>query len=299
MENSKFYELATTISRRLYQPITTQLSLDQWKTQMIDLIEEIGSLKLLLPESCINNEQSLDPVDWHSARNIAHRILDSSLDLIEYRRNYPVWQPIPQDIRHIIENEPCPRMGQPLSQIAEEMNTYVTPYGNASTHPKFWGWVTGEGTLGGILAEMMTASMNINAGLCASSGILIERRIIHWMREIFKFPVANHGGIIVSGTTFATMICLATARRRLFTEVRQNGMMNGPHLITYASKETHACVTKALEMLGLGSNSLHSIPVDENFEMDINALKLAIENDRSAGLVPLCIIGNAGKNSFE
>jgi glutamate/tyrosine decarboxylase-like PLP-dependent enzyme len=54
------------------------------------------------------------------------------------------------------------------------------------------------------------------------------------------------------------------------------------------------CVGKALELLGFGSKAMHLISVDENFCIDINELKDTIEDDRNNGLVPFCIIGNAG-----
>jgi glutamate/tyrosine decarboxylase-like PLP-dependent enzyme len=71
-------------------------------------------------------------------------------------------------------------------------------------------------------------------------------------------------------------------------------MINGPHLIVYASEEVHMCVVKALELLGFGSNALHLISVDENFCIKIDELKKTIKNDRENGLTPFCIVGNAG-----
>jgi glutamate/tyrosine decarboxylase-like PLP-dependent enzyme len=47
-------------------------------------------------------------------------------------------------------------------------------------------------------------------------------------------------------------------------------------------------------MLGLGSNGLRKIAVNEAFEIDIAALEAAITVDKAAGLHPFCIIGHAG-----
>ena len=49
------------------------------------------------------------------------------------------------------------------------------------------------------------------------------------------------------------------------------------------------CITRALELLGLGSKALRFISVDENFCIKIDELK----NDRAKGLRPFCIVGNA------
>ena len=92
----------------------------------------------------------------------------------------------------------------------------------------------------------------------------------------------------------STVICLAAARQRALVNVRETGLLHGPQLIAYGSRETHECVVKALELLGLGSAAFHAIPVDENFCMNVDELKLTIERDRKNGLVPFCLVGNAG-----
>jgi len=295
MERSKFYELTGQVSKKLYEPVNDIESLKQWKIQMINLIDEISQLKL--SSSTIDdktNNTSLDPTDWLSARNVAHQMLDLSIDSVQSIRNQPVWRPVPTEIRSAIENESLPEHSQSLSDVCHEVFSHMVPYTRGNTHPRFWGWAMGEGTLGGILAEMFTATININAGGASHSAVLVERTVTQWMRQIFGFPESDNGGIVVSGTSMATIICIATARRRFLTSVRHDGIVDGPHLIVYASKEVHICVGKALELLGFGSKAMHLISVDENFCIDINELKDTIEEDRNNGLVPFCIIGNAG-----
>jgi glutamate/tyrosine decarboxylase-like PLP-dependent enzyme len=65
-------------------------------------------------------------------------------------------------------------------------------------------------------------------------------------------------------------------------------------LIFYGSSEMHSSLQKAVELLGLGSESLHKIPVNANYQIDLAALEKTIEADRAAGLRPIGIIGNAG-----
>jgi len=62
----------------------------------------------------------------------------------------------------------------------------------------------------------------------------------------------------------------------------------------YASSEVHSSVQKGVEILGLGSKSLRLIPVNENFEIDVKALRRRIKEDRADGLLPVCLIGCAG-----
>lgn len=298
MAQANFYELAEQASRKLYEPVDDLQSLDQWKADMSTLIDQIAQVKLSSSKTSEKINTSLDPDDWVSASHLAHQMLESSLDLIRYRREQPVWQPIPVEVRSAIETEPLPEKGQPLSNVFHDVLTNVIPYTRGNTHPRFWGWVMGEGTLGGILADMIAATLNINAGGCTHSAALIERAIIHWMRQVFGFPRADHGGLIVNGTSMATVICLATARRQILTNVRQDGIKYGPQLVVYVSAETHMCIGKSLELLGMGSKAMHCVPVDENFAINVNELRKAIEEDRMNGLTPFCIVGNAGMRSI-
>lgn len=62
----------------------------------------------------------------------------------------------------------------------------------------------------------------------------------------------------------------------------------------YTSTQTHTCVSRAFDILGIGSDALRKIPVNGRFEMDVEALKTAIQADRSNGLTPFVVIGTAG-----
>ena len=78
-------------------------------------------------------------------------------------------------------------------------------------------------------------------------------------------------------------------------DLRKQGVRGLPQrLMLYCSTETHSSVQKAVELLGLGSDSIHYIPVNRAYQIDVDALEAAIQADRAAGLHPWCIVGNAG-----
>lgn len=296
MAHTNLEELIEQASMKLHESVDNTESLFQWKTQMFNFIHDIANLKLPSSSTIIQEHPSLDPVDWSSARRVAHEMLDASLNYIQTIRDRPIWQPIPKDVRAILEDEPLPEEGRLLTDVCHDVSTYILPYPRGNTHPRFWAWVKNEGTVGGVLAEMIAAAMNINTGGGPShSGYFVEHAVIDWMRQVFGFPKMKNGGLILSGTSMATMVSIATARRRALVNIREDGHVHGPQLIAYASTEVHGCVTKAIQLLGLGSKALRLIPVDDNFRIKIDQLKMAIQEDRNKGLVPFCIIGNAGK----
>jgi aromatic-L-amino-acid/L-tryptophan decarboxylase len=282
---------------KLHESTNDINSLNQWKMQMLALINKLAELKLAAFSSGVNTcHTSLDPVNWVSARRVAHQVLDSALDHVQYVRERPVWQPIPHDVHEAIAREPLPEHSQSLEKVCCDSLTYVMPYSLGNTHPRFWGWATGEGTLGGILADIIATSMNVNNVGGTHSAVVVEQTIIQWMRQIFGFPEGNvGGGVIVSGTSMATVVCVAVARHYAVENVKQDGLAGKPQLVAYASSEAHNCVVKAVELLGLGSKALRLIPVDDKFCIKTDELKMAIRADREQGLLPFCIIGNAGK----
>src|SRR6185437_12258809 len=50
-------------------------------------------------------------------------------------------------------------------------------------------------------------------------------------------------------------------------DAKADGLTAGPPLVIYCSSETHNSVQKAVEILGLGSNALRQIGVDDLFSL--------------------------------
>jgi glutamate/tyrosine decarboxylase-like PLP-dependent enzyme len=124
---------------------------------------------------------------------------------------------------------------------------------------------------------------------------LVEAQVIEWCKEMNGYA-ANASGILVSGGSMANLVCLTVARNaKAGFDIRRLGVAAAPRpMVLYASTETHSSVQKAMELLGLGDDACHKIPVNDQFEIDIAALEAAIGEDRTAGRQPFCVVGNAG-----
>ena len=155
-------------------------------------------------------EQSLDPSDWSEFRKLSHATLDAALDHIQGVGGRPVWTPVPDEVKCALA-EPLPLKPQGTEKVCEDMIKLVLPYATGNTHPRFFGWVHGAGTPGAIIAETVAAAMNSNLGGRDHGAIYVERQVIDWCRKLFGFP-ETASGLVVSGTSIATMIALTTAR---------------------------------------------------------------------------------------
>jgi glutamate/tyrosine decarboxylase-like PLP-dependent enzyme len=238
--------------------------------------------------------QSLDPRDWTGFRAQAHRMLDDMLDYVEKIRERPVWQPIPAEVRANFQTH-APHEGEDLAAVHREFMSQVLPYAQGNVHPGFMGWVNGAGTPVGMLAEMLSAGLNANLGGRDHIPVEVERQVTRWVAEIFGFP-EGASGLFVTGTSMANLIAVLVARdAALGVAVRGTGVAGGEKRLTaYTSTAVHACVPKAMDIAGLGSEALRLIAIDDHSRIDLAALAEAVKRDRAAGLTPFLVVGTAG-----
>jgi aromatic-L-amino-acid/L-tryptophan decarboxylase len=236
---------------------------------------------------------SLDPADWDALRTLGHRMLDDMLDTLQHIGEGPVWTQPPADMKAHFD-QPLPQQGQPAEDVYAEFVQHILPYHKGNIHPRFFGWVQGTGIPLGMLADMLASGMNPNAAIGDHAALYVERQVIDWCKELLGFP-ATASGMLLSGATMANLTALLVARHAADSRIRQagNAVTTGP-LVVYASAETHSCVQKAVEVMGLGHEALRRVPVDANYRLTMNALRTMLAADRRAGLVPFCVIGNAG-----
>lgn len=245
-------------------------------------------------QSSFVRDQSLDPSDWKKFRALAHRILDSAIEHVEGAGSGAVWKPVPDEVKQELA-EPVPREAQGAEKVCEDLVRLVLPYSTGNKHPRFFGWVHGAGMPGGIIAEICAAAMNANLGGRDHGAIYVERQVIDWCRQMFGLP-GTAGGLLVSGTSMATLIALTTARyAKSGYKVRQEGVRpDRGRLVGYTSRQAHSCIVRTFDILGLGQDSLRAIPADHLYRMDIDALQDAIAEDKQAGHNPFCVVGTAG-----
>lgn len=234
---------------------------------------------------------TLDPDDWSLFRASAHKMLDDALNTMESVRDGRVWNPLPEEMKAALESD-IPEAGIDHETLRKNL-AELLPYGVGNTHPRFFGWVHGAGNPGNIFAEITAAAMNANLGGRDHGAIYVEKQVIGWCRKLMGFP-EDASGLIVSGTSMATIIAMKVARdQRMGFESRTTGV-GGRTLVGYASAQAHSCLGRAFDLLGLGSESLRKIPCDENFRMNSAALLETIKHDRTQGLEPFVVIGTAG-----
>jgi glutamate/tyrosine decarboxylase-like PLP-dependent enzyme len=237
---------------------------------------------------------TLDPADPSELRRLAHRMIDDAFDDLASLRERPAWRPMPPE-HEARFGSPLPRAGAGAVQAYEAYRRDVAPYRMGNDHPRFWAYYMGNGNLVGALAEYLAAMDASNLGGGATGAARVERQVVRWGTEMLGLP-ADSSGLLTSGASVANLIGLAVARHVTVGEdVRRDGVAAARgRLVTYASTEVHSCHQRALELMGMGSRSLHKIPVDGSFRIDLEALEAQVAADRADGAVPMAVVANAG-----
>ena len=238
-------------------------------------------------------EETLDPEDWTAVTAIGHRMMDDVMNDLATIRSRPVWKPIPDAAKTKLDAS-APREGQSLESVYAEFRENIEPYALGNRHPRFWGWVIGSGTPVGVLGDMLASTMNTNASGFEQSSAYVEAEVIDWFKSLFGFP-DEATGILVSSGSAGNLTSLTVARDAMIPNVVNDGLSGiGGRAYVYASDEVHNSVDKAVGLLGLGRSSLRRIRTNDDFTIDLDALREAIAKDKSDGAKPICIVGTAG-----
>jgi glutamate/tyrosine decarboxylase-like PLP-dependent enzyme len=190
-------------------------------------------------------------------------------------------------------DEPLPEEGRAADEVLAAVRDDVLAYPFGNSHPRFFAFINATADPIGTVADYLASAMNSNCWGGDHAAIHVERRVVGWIAEILGLP-AEAEGILTSGGSMANLTALAAARRAVAPSVRDEGFAGTPPLVVYASDQVHNCVDKAVDLLGIGRRQLRKIATDERFRLRVDALREAIAADRTAGLRPAIVVGNAG-----
>ncbi len=241
-----------------------------------------------------NPEINLDPQDWDALRKLGRQMMDETLTHLEGIEEKPVWQPISQESKDFFSGS-VPKEPQGEEQAYQDFKEQILSNPMGNIHPRFWGWVMGNGIPYAAMTDFLSSAINPNMGGGEHIPNYVERQVVEWCKEMLGFPMAS-SGVLTSGGSMANFTGLAVARNVMAGfNVRDEGVAASPHPMTvYASVETHSSNYKAVEQLGLGKNQMRFIPVTEENVIDIELLEEKLREDKENGFKPICIIANAG-----
>jgi glutamate/tyrosine decarboxylase-like PLP-dependent enzyme len=191
---------------------------------------------------------------------------------------------------------PLAARGVPATQVIDDLVADVEGGILGSQNGRFFAWVIGGGTPAAMAADWLTTVWDQNAGIhaCGPAASVVEEVAAGWLRDLFEMPQATSVGF-TTGTQMAHMTCLAAARHALLRDrgwdVERKGLAGAPPIRILANAERHGSVDRAVRFLGIGSDSIVSLAVDDDGRVTPQTLAAAL----AASPDPAVVVLQAGE----
>ena len=202
---------------------------------------------------------------------------------LEGVRELPVLSRVePGAVRSALPAAP-PDEPEPFAAVLQDLDDVLLPGITHWNHPRFFAYFAISGSEPGILAELLAATLNVNAMLWRTSPAAteLEELVLDWVAQLMGLANGLHGHIEDTAST-STLAALAAAR-----ELRPGG-------VVLCSDQAHSSVEKAARILGLEARK---VAVDDEFRMRPDALAEALE-DAEVGAV-VATVGTTSTTSVD
>jgi aromatic-L-amino-acid/L-tryptophan decarboxylase len=197
--------------------------------------------------------------------------------------------------------EQAPEDSESLDRIFADIQKLIVPGMVHWGHPMFLGYFGWTTTAPGILGEIITAPLNVNAMTWRTSPAAteLETLVIDWLQQWMQLP-KEFDGVVYDTASVGVMHALAVAREEAAPGTRKLGLAGRADLPTfriYASEQAHSSAEKAAIALGLGEENVQRVGCDADFRMDLSALSEMIARDLRDHFKPLAVIATVGTTS--
>src|SRR4051795_7759906 len=168
--------------------------------------------------------------------------------------------------------EPLPETSSDPVSVLTQLHEIGSAAAVTQTAGRYFGFVNGGMLPVGLAAKWLGDVWDQNAAHWVMSPInsRLEEICERWIVSLLHLPQETAAGF-VSGTTIANFSGLCAGRNELLRrsgwDVARKGLYGAPKIRVVASADAHAAVHKSISMLGLGSENVELVPVDDQGRM--------------------------------
>ena len=229
-------------------------------------------------------------------RSLGHDMVERIAGFLATLRERPVTpaETLAQVHEALAAGRALPQQGEDPGALLRNAADLLFAHSLFNSHPRFYGYITSSAAPIGMLADLLAAAVNANAGAwkLAPMATEMERQAIRWLAEFIGYP-ADCGGLLLSGGNMANLTCFLAARAaQAGWDIRKQGVAGGPRLCVYASEDTHTWIQKAADLAGLGTEAIHWIGWRQ--PAHLRALEARYRQDIADGYRPFLVVGSAG-----
>ena len=121
----------------------------------------------------------------------------------------------------------------------------------------------------------------------------VERAMIAKLGEEVGYPADSFGGLITSGGSLANLTALLTARNVAVRDVWRRGIADATKLCLVVQNDVHYCVTRTAGILGIGTDQIVRIAVDDRRRMRVDALDETLNQLTAEGMTVVAVVAGA------
>ncbi len=210
----------------------------------------------------------------------------------------------PAALEALISPDFLPPTGSSADQVAEILRTIVANSINVS-HPHTAAHLHCPSLMASLAAEVVIGALNQSMDSFDQAPIatVVEQMVIRWLCAEAGLSASADGTFTTGGSQSNYMGLLlardAAVHQRWGGSVQKSGLPpDARRLRILCSDVAHFTVEKSAAQLGLGTEAVMRIAVDDHFRMQPQALQEALKSLEVDGLVPMAIVATAGTTDF-
>ena len=210
----------------------------------------------------------------------------------------------PANLRQLVAPEVLPTTAQSWEAITEFMKTVVTNSVFVG-HPNTIAHLHCPPLLPALAAEVVISALNQSMDSFDQAPIatIVEQEMIRWLCGQAGFPSSADGTFTAGGSQSNYMGLLlardACVNKHWNWSVQKCGLPPKARLARiFCSEVAHFTVEKSAAQLGLGTEAVVRIEVDEHFRMRPAALRESLYKAVANGLRPVAVVATAGTTDF-
>ena len=142
--------------------------------------------------------------------------------------------------------------------------------------------------LASVVGDLIAAGLNNNllAEELSPSLTRLERSLCSWLARELGLPPGS-GGVPASGGSLSNLMALVVARH-------SRGLASCGEAVVLCSADAHVSLAKAVAVMGLPPDALHTLPVDAEGRLQVASLVAALDSLDRRGVPVLAVVATAG-----
>ncbi|UMP06876.1 aspartate aminotransferase family protein [Amycolatopsis sp. EV170708-02-1] len=200
--------------------------------------------------------------------------------------------------------DPFPEAGIGQDAMANDLE-FLVRNSISLTHPATIGHLLCPPVIPALQAEVLISALNQSLDVFETSpaATMIEKTLIARICEEFGMP-ASSDGTFTPGGTHSNYAALLMARdhwlqKNMNWSAKRSGLpTRSQDFRIICSESAHFSIEKAAAQLGLGTDAVVRIPVDDGHRMKTGSLLRTVQNMKRRGKIPIALVATAGTTDF-